>query len=124
MSALFNLPTSANACRARLEALADEMASIRTEASIADIHRQGARQALDAERFLQTKKALQTKRHEARAVKAHLDTLSIQSPTRAGREGFRDALIEVLRLYCGEPLWGRLVREARDLNQAREASHG
>lgn len=124
MSQYLNLPKSADACRVRLRVLADEMVSIRTDIVIADIRRQDARRALDAQSFQQARGALQARQNEVAELKAQLKTFSAKGTARAGREGFRDALIEVVRLHCDEPLWAHLVSQARDLSQARGASHG
>jgi hypothetical protein len=83
-----------------------------------------ARRALDAQSFQQARGALQARQNEVAELKAQLKTFSAKGTARAGREGFRDALIEVVRLHCDEPLWAHLVNQARDLSQARGASHG
>lgn len=104
MGQYLNLPKSADACQVRLRVLADEIVSIRTDIVIADIRRQGARRALDAQSFQQARGALQARQNEVAELKAHLKTLNAKGTARAGREGFRDALIEVVRLHCDEPL--------------------
>ena len=124
MREFFNLPPTRDACRERLRVLADEMASIRTQIAVADIRRQAARRALDAQWFHQARTALQIKQQEVADLKNHLKALSAEGPAGAGREAFKDALIEVVRAYCDAPVWEQLMDRARALHLARGLHHG
>ena len=119
-----NLPNTADACRERLLVLADEMVSSKTQIAIVDIRRQRARRALDAHCFEQARTALHLKRQEVANLKAHLKSLTAKASSGAGREGFKDVLIEVVRAHCDEPTWIQLMSQARALQQEREAIHG
>lgn len=123
-SKLCNLPNTADACRERLVMLADEMVSIRTQIAIADIRRQRERRSLDAHCFEQANTALRVKRQEVAHLKAHLKSLTAKSSSGAGREGFKDVLIEVVRAHCDDSTWVQLMSQARALQQERGAIHG
>ena len=114
MSAFFPLPETVDACREQLRLLADEMTEIRTQIATADIRRQAARRALDAQWFQQAKTALHAKQQAAAHLTAHLKTLT----ARNGREGFKDALIELIRPHYDTTTWAQLIQ------QARRAHHG
>ena len=120
MSELFSLPETVESCREQLWLLADEMAAIRTQIATADIRRQAARRAVDAQWFHHAKTALRAKQQESAHLSAHLRVLS----ARAGREGFKDLLIELIRLQYDEPGWAQLIHQARKLHRARGSHHG
>ena len=124
MREFFNLPPTRDACRERLQVLADEMASIRTQIAVADIRRQAARRALDAQWFHQARTALQTKQQEVADLKAQIKSLSAEVPSGAGREAFKDALIEVVRAHCDGLVWEQLMAQARALHLTRGLHHG
>ena len=100
---------TAEACRTQLRLLADEMAEIRTQIATADIRRQAARRALDAQWFQQAKAALHAKQQAAAQLTAHLKTLT----ARNGREGFKDALIDLIRPHYDTATWAQLIAQAR-----------
>ena len=114
MSAFFPLPETVDACREQLRLLADEMTEIRTQIATADIRRQAARRALDAQWFQHAKTALHAKQQAATHLTAHLKTLT----ARNGREGFKDALINLIRPHYDKATWAQLIQ------QARRAHHG
>jgi len=108
------LPDTVDACREQLRLLADEMAKIRTQIATADIRRQAARRAVDAQWFQHAKTALHAKQQAAAHLTAHLKTLT----ARNGREGFKDALIDLIRPHYDKAAWAQLIQ------QARRAHHG
>lgn len=108
------LPETVDACREQLRLLADEMTEIRTQIATADIRRQAARRALDAQWFQHAKTALHAKQQAAAHLTAHLKTLT----ARNGREGFKDALINLIRPHYDKAAWAQLIQ------QARRAHHG
>ena len=114
MSEFLPLPETVDACREQLRLLADEMAEIRTQIATADIRRQAARRALDAQWFQHAKTALHAKQQAAAHLTAHLKTLT----ARNGREGFKDALIDLIRPQYDQATWAQLIE------QARRAHHG
>ena len=114
MSAFFPLPETVDACREQLRLLADEMTEIRTQIATADIRRQAARRALDAQWFQHAKTALHAKQQAAAHLTTHLKTLT----ARNGREGFKDALIDLIRPHYDTATWAQLIQ------QARRAHHG
>ena len=114
MSEFLPLPETVDACREQLRLLADEMAEIRTEIATADIRRQAARRALDAQWYQQAKASLHAKQQAAAHLTAHLKTLT----ARKGREGFKDALINLIRPHYDKATWAQLIQ------QARRAHHG
>jgi len=109
MSEFLPLPETVDACREQLRLLADEMAKIRTQIATADIRRQAARRALDAQWFQQAKAALHAKQQAAAQLTAHLKTLT----ARNGREGFKDALIDLIRPHYDTATWAQLIAQAR-----------
>ena len=109
MSAFFPLPETVDACREQLRLLADEMAEIRTQIATADIRRQAARRALDAQWFQQAKTTLHAKQQAAAHLTTHLKTLA----ARNGREGFKDALIDLFRPHYDKATWAQLIAQAR-----------
>ena len=123
MSEFFPLPHTVESCREQLRLLADEMAEIRTQIVTADIQRQAARRAVDAQWYQQARTALRAKQQASAQLTAHLKTLTACSGL-SGRESFKDLLIEFIRLQYDEPDWAQLIREARALHQAREVRHG
>ena len=114
MSEFFPLPETVDACREQLRLLADEMTEIRTQIATADIRRQAARRALDAQWFQHAKTALHAKQQAAAHLTTHLKTLT----ARNGREGFKDALIDLIRPHYDTATWAQLIQ------QARRAHHG
>ena len=114
MSEFLPLPETVDACREQLRLLADEMTEIRTQIATADIRRQAARRALDAQWFQHAKTALHAKQKAAAHLTTHLKTLT----TRNGREGFKDALIDLIRPHYDIATWAQLIQ------QARRAHHG
>ena len=114
MSEFLPLPETVDACREQLRLLADEMTEIRTQIATADIRRQAARRALDAQWFQHAKTALHAKQQAAAHLTAHLKTLT----ARNGREGFKDALINLIRPHYDKAAWAQLIQ------QARRAHHG
>ena len=117
---LFDSPA---ACRERLLALQDEIASIRLQIATADLRRQAARRPVDPDWFHRAKTALRLKQQEVARIQAHLAT---RDPGGAGRrrDRFQDALIEVVRAECDDARWARLLSRARALQASREADHG
>jgi len=109
MSEFSPLPETVDACREQLRLLADEMAEIRTQIATADIRRQAARRALDAQWFQQAKASLHAKQQAAAHLTAHLKTLT----ARNGREGFKDALIDLIRPHYDKATWAQLIAQAR-----------
>lgn len=109
MSEFLPLPETVDACREQLRLLADEMAKIRSQIATADIRRQAARRALDAQWFQQAKAALHAKQQAAAQLTAHLKTLT----ARNGREGFKDALIDLIRPHYDTATWAQLIAQAR-----------
>ena len=114
MSKILPLPETVDACREQLRLLADKMTEIRTQIATADIRRQAARRALDAQWFQHAKTALHAKQQAAAHLTAHLKTLT----ARNGREGFKDALIDLIRPHYDKAAWAQLIQ------QARRAHHG
>ena len=114
MSEFLPLPETVDACREQLRLLADEMTEIRTQIATADIRRQAARRALDAQWFQHAKTALHAKQQAAAHLTTHLKTLT----ARNGREGFKDALIDLIRPHYDTATWAQLIQ------QARRAHHG
>lgn len=114
MSEFLPLPETVDACREQLRLLADEMTEIRTQIATADIRRQAARRALDAQWFQHAKAALHAKQQAAAHLTTHLKTLT----ARNGREGFKDALINLIRPHYDKAAWAQLIQ------QARRAHHG
>ena len=114
MREFFPLPETVDACREQLRLLADEMAEIRTQIATADIRRQAARRALDAQWFQHAKAALHAKQQAAAHLTTHLKTLT----ARNGREEFKDALIDLIRPHYDKAAWAQLIQ------QARRAHHG
>ena len=118
-----HLPDSAQGCRARMTALQGEIASIRIQIATTDIRRQTEKKALDAAWFHRAKTALRLKQQEIAQVGAHLATFDKGAAPRR-RDGFKDALIEVVREKCNDDEWAVLVRRARDLHAGQEGGHG
>ena len=114
MSEFLPLPETVDACREQLRLLADEMTEIRTQIATADIRRQAARRALDAQWFQHAKAALHAKQQAAAHLTTHLKTLT----ARNGREEFKDALIDLIRPHYDKAAWAQLIQ------QARRAHHG
>ena len=114
MSEILPLPETVDACREQLRLLADEMTEIRTQIATADIRRQAARRALDAQWFQHAKTALHAKQQAAAHLTAHLKTLT----ARNGRDEFKDALIDLIRPHYDKAAWAQLIQ------QARRAHHG
>ena len=120
MSEFPPLPDTVESCREQIWLLADDMAAIRTQIATADIQRQAARRAVDDQWFARAKTALRAKQQESAHLTAHLRSLS----ARSGREGFKDVLIELVRLQFDEPAWAQLLQQARTLHQSQGAHHG
>ncbi len=120
MREFFPLPETVACCREQLRLLADEMAEIRTQIATADIRRQAARRAVDAQWYQQARTALRAKQQASAQLTVHLKTLT----ARNGREALKDVLIELIRLQYDEPAWAQLIREARALQQAQGVHHG
>ena len=51
-------------------------------------------------------------------MSVHLGTFGLR------RDGFKDALIEVMRAACDDQAWADLVQRARDLHQSQGENHG
>ncbi len=117
------LPESAQGCRERMTALQGEIASIRIQIATTDIRRQTEKKTLDAAWFHRAKTALRLKHQELAQVGAHLATFDKAVAPRR-RDGFKDALIEVVREKCNDDEWAVLVRRARDLHAGQEGGHG
>lgn len=117
------LPDSPAACRERLAALQDEIASIRLQIATTDIRRQTEKRALDPIGFHRAKTALRLKQQELARLKVHLATLEPGNPG-AHRDRFKDALIEVLRAECDDQHWARLLGRARALLATWGTPHG
>ena len=117
------MPDSAQGCRARMTALQGEIASIRIQIATTDIRRQTEKKALDAAWFHRAKTALRLKQQEIAQVGAHLATFDKGAAPRR-RDGFKDALIEVVREKCNDDEWAVLVRRARNLHAGQEGGHG
>lgn len=113
------LPATAQGCRERLVDLQGEIASIKTQIATADIERQAKRGALDAQQFHRAKTALRFKQQEAARVAAHLTRLLGESP----REGFKDALIDVLRELTPDAAWQSALIVARQ-RHGQDIRHG
>ena len=118
-----HLLDSAHSCRERMAALQGEIASIRIQIATTDIRRQTEKKTLDAAWFHRAKTALRLKQQEIAQVGAHLATFDKGAAPRR-RDGFKDALIEVVREKCNDDEWAVLVRRARDLHACQEGGHG
>ena len=118
-----HLPDSAQSCRERMAALQGEIASIRIQIATTDIRRQTEKKTLDAAWFHRAKTALRLKQQEIAQVGAHLATFDKGAAPRR-RDGFKDALIEVVREQCDDAQWAGLVQRARDLHAGQEGGHG
>lgn len=117
------LPDSPAACRARLAALQDEIASIRLQAATGDMRRQAVKGKPDTAAFHRAKTALRLKQQEVARIKVHLATLQ-PGGSDSHRDRFKDALIEVLRGEFDEARWASLLGQARALLATREVPHG
>lgn len=95
-----SLPQTPEACRIRLAELKDEIAA-------ADLARQAGGPRMDAGWFHRAKTALRHRQREVEAVTARLSALAAK-----GREGFKDALIAVLRQDYDDDRWRRALDEA------------
>ena len=122
-SAPTRLPDSPAACRARLAALQDEIASIRLQVATCDMRRQTAKGKPDATAFHRAKTALRLRQQEVARIKAHLATLDPPGPG-GHRDRFKDALIEVVRAEFDEPRWAGILGRARTLLASWEVPHG
>jgi hypothetical protein len=114
------LPDSPAACRARLAALQDEIASIRLQIAATDMRRQAVKGKPDATAFHRAKTALRLKQQERARLQAHL--VGLEPGHR--RDRFKDALIEVLRAEFDDTRWASLLGRARALLDSREVRHG
>ena len=112
------LPTTEWECRQRISWLQGEIASIRLQIATTDIRRQTEKKTLDPAWFHRAKTALRSRQRELAEVSAHLDTFGLR------RDGFKDALIEVMRAACDDQAWADLVQRARDLHQSQGENHG
>jgi hypothetical protein len=117
------LPDSPAACRARLAALQDEIASIRLRVAAADMRRQAVNGKPDATAFHRAKTALRLKQQEVARLQAYLAALDPPGPG-GRRDRFKDALIEVLRAEFDDARWASLLGRARALLASREDAYG
>jgi hypothetical protein len=117
------LPSTWQGCQDRLAALRDEIASIRIQVAVADIHRQTDKGSMDATHFHRVKTDLRLKRQEVAQLIAHLAKLRRTGPV-GHRERFKDALIEVLRADCDEAHWQSALSRARALQAQQGVEHG
>ena len=112
------LPTTEWECRQRISWLQGEIASIRLQIATTDIRRQTEKKTLDPAWFHRAKTALRSRQRELAEVSVHLGTFGLR------RDGFKDALIEVMRAACDDQAWADLVQRARDLHQSQGENHG
>ena len=112
------LPATDGECRQRIAWLQGEIASIRLQIATTDIRRQTEKKTLDPAWFHRAKTALRSRQRELAEVSAHLGTFGLR------RDGFKDALIEVMRAACDDQAWADLVQRARDRHQRQGESHG
>ncbi|MCW2311468.1 hypothetical protein [Rhodoferax antarcticus] len=119
----FVLPDSAQGCRARAAALQGEISSIRIQIATTDIRRQTEKKTLDPAWYHRAKTALRLKQQELALVTVHLASIA-DRPRATRRDGFKDALIEVVRAQCDETQWAGLLNHARAIHDSRESHHG
>ena len=112
------LPTTEWECRQRIAWLQGEIASIRLQIATTDIRRQTEKKTLDPAWFHRAKTAQLARQRELAEVLAHLGTFGPR------RDGFKDALIAVMRAECDDQAWAGLVQRARDLQANQGEHHG
>jgi predicted nucleic acid-binding Zn-ribbon protein len=110
------LPSTREACRARLAELQDAIAAIKTEIATRDLDRQARGGRIDSRWYHRAKTALRFKQQEVTALTSHMASL----PSR--RDALKDQLIAVLRADYDDLAWRAALDEARRrLGDGREA---
>lgn len=105
-----NLPTTREACRARLAEVTGEIATIKAEIAARDMERQKRHRPMDADWYHRAKTALKHRQQEAAALTAHLATLP---PERLA--DIRDRLIEAVRGDYDDAGWQAVIEKAHRL---------
>jgi hypothetical protein len=105
-------PATRGAIRARLAAIDDAIAAIRTQIAAADLQRQASRKPLEPSWFHRAKTAMRHLQRERAELLARLSTLP------KPKDGLKDCVIAVLRERHDETSWARIMDEAhRRLNR-------
>lgn len=100
-------PATRAEARARIAAIDDSIAAIRTQIAAADMKRQAGRKALDADWFHRAKTALRHLQRERAEIQAHVARLP------SARDGLKDRIIAVVRADYDDAAWARVLDEAR-----------
>lgn len=100
------LPATRAEARARIVAIDDAIAAIRTQLAAADMKRQAGRAALDPDWYHRARTAIRHLQRERAEVQAHTATLP------SGRDRLKDRIIAVVREDYDDDTWQRVVETA------------
>lgn len=103
-------PATRDEARARLIAIDDAIAAIRTQIAAADMKRQARGKGLDPDWFHRARTALRHLQRERAEVQQRMATLP------GGRERLKDRIIAVLRAEYDDEGWNRVLAAARRLD--------
>jgi hypothetical protein len=101
------LPASRAEARARLIAIDDSIAAIRTQIGAAELRRQASRTPIDPDWFHRAKTALRHLERERAELRAAMSTLP------SDRDRLKDRIIAVVREDYDDDGWGRVLDAAR-----------
>ena len=108
-------PATRAEARARVVAIDDAIAAIRTQLAAADMKRQAGRAALDPDWYHRARTAIRHLQRERAEVQAHAATLP------SGRDRLKDRIIAVVREDYDDDTWQRVVQTARQSLDAEGA---
>ena len=108
-------PATRAEARARVVAIDDAIAAIRTQLAAADMKRQAGRTALDPDWYHRARTAIRHLQRERAEVQAQ----AAQLPS--GRDRLKDRIIAVVREDYDDDTWERVVQTARQSLDAEGA---
>jgi hypothetical protein len=108
------LPASRPACRAAIDRLRGDIDAIKAQIAAADLERQARRGKMDPRWYHRARTAIRHKRQQIAVLTAHLQTLPADR-----KVGFKDCLIEVLRVEFDDAAWQGFLDRAHTLHDQR-----
>ena len=100
-------PATRVEARARILAIDDAIATIRTQIAAADMKRQAGRAALDPDWYHRARTAIRHLQRERAEIQAHAATLP------SGRDRLKDRIIDTVRGDYDEAAWQSVLATAR-----------
>jgi hypothetical protein len=112
-----DLPANRAGCRAAIDQLRADIDAIKAQIAAADLERQARRGKMDPRWYHRARTAMRHKRQQIAVLTAHLQTLPADR-----KVGFKDCLIQVLRVEFDDVTWQVALDRAHALYERREGA--